>query len=161
MYLIDTDVLIQAKNLHYGFDFCPAFWNWLLDAHDRQMVFSIDKVKSEILRGNDQLTSWVRHLPETFFVQPPNTIALEFSAVTDWTTNADYTSNAKREFLAVADYHLVCHARATGYTVVTQESSEPDRKGKIKLPDACNLNGVECVSTFDLLRREQARFVLP
>jgi Domain of unknown function (DUF4411) len=25
-YLIDSDVFIQAKNMHYGFDFCPAFW---------------------------------------------------------------------------------------------------------------------------------------
>ena len=24
-YLLDTDVFVQAKNLHYGFDFCPAF----------------------------------------------------------------------------------------------------------------------------------------
>ncbi len=28
-YLLDTNVFIQAKNLHYGFDFCPAFWDWL------------------------------------------------------------------------------------------------------------------------------------
>lgn len=25
-YLLDSNVFIQAKNLHYGFDFCPAFW---------------------------------------------------------------------------------------------------------------------------------------
>lgn len=30
-YLIDTNVFIQAKNLHYGFDFCPAFWEWLTE----------------------------------------------------------------------------------------------------------------------------------
>ena len=28
-YLLDSDVFIQAKNLHYGFDFCPAFWDWI------------------------------------------------------------------------------------------------------------------------------------
>ena len=27
-YLLDADVFIRAKNLHYGFDFCPAFWDW-------------------------------------------------------------------------------------------------------------------------------------
>ena len=26
-YLIDTNVFIEAKNRHYGFDFCPAFWD--------------------------------------------------------------------------------------------------------------------------------------
>ena len=25
-YLLDANVLISAKNLHYGFDFCPGFW---------------------------------------------------------------------------------------------------------------------------------------
>lgn len=28
-YLLDANVFIQAKNLHYSFDFCPAFWDWL------------------------------------------------------------------------------------------------------------------------------------
>jgi hypothetical protein len=28
-YLLDANVFIQAKNLHYGIDFCPAFWDWL------------------------------------------------------------------------------------------------------------------------------------
>nr|WP_269633613.1 DUF4411 family protein [Pelomonas sp. BJYL3] len=28
-YLLDANVFIQAKNLQYGFDFCPGFWDWL------------------------------------------------------------------------------------------------------------------------------------
>jgi hypothetical protein len=34
-YLLDANVFIQAKNLHYGFDFCPAFWAWLIDLRGR------------------------------------------------------------------------------------------------------------------------------
>ena len=30
-YLLDANVFIQAKNLHYGLDFCPAFWEWLAE----------------------------------------------------------------------------------------------------------------------------------
>ena len=33
-YFIDADVLIRAKNLHYGFDFCPAFWDWLVASNE-------------------------------------------------------------------------------------------------------------------------------
>ena len=29
-YLLDANVFIQGKNLHYGLDFCPAFWDWLI-----------------------------------------------------------------------------------------------------------------------------------
>ena len=43
-YLLDANVFIQAKNLHYGLDFCPAFWQWLIDGHADGRVFSIDKV---------------------------------------------------------------------------------------------------------------------
>ncbi len=28
-YLLDANVFIAAKNNHYGFDFCPAFWDCL------------------------------------------------------------------------------------------------------------------------------------
>lgn len=28
-YLLDANTFIQAKNLQYGFDFCPAYWDWL------------------------------------------------------------------------------------------------------------------------------------
>ena len=28
-YLLDANIFIQAKNLYYNFDICPAFWDWL------------------------------------------------------------------------------------------------------------------------------------
>ena len=56
-YLLDSNVFIQGKNLHYGFDFCPAFWQWLVDSNARQQVFSIDKVADELTSGDDELSS--------------------------------------------------------------------------------------------------------
>ena len=41
-YLLDANVFISAKNLHYGLDFCPAFWEWLIHAGNTGTVFSID-----------------------------------------------------------------------------------------------------------------------
>ena len=32
-HLLDANVFIQAKNLHYGFDFYPAFWHWLVEGN--------------------------------------------------------------------------------------------------------------------------------
>jgi hypothetical protein len=43
-YLLDSDVFIQAKNLHYGFDFCPAFWDWIDEQRQTATVLSIDRV---------------------------------------------------------------------------------------------------------------------
>jgi Domain of unknown function (DUF4411) len=55
-YLLDASVLIQAKNLHYGLDFCPAFWAWLVENNAAGRVLSIDKVADEIAAGGDELT---------------------------------------------------------------------------------------------------------
>lgn len=43
-YLLDANVFMSAKNLHYGLDFCPAFWDWLVHKGNTGAVFSIDKV---------------------------------------------------------------------------------------------------------------------
>jgi hypothetical protein len=37
-YLLDANVFVQAKNLHYGLDFCPAFWEWLVLMNDQGLV---------------------------------------------------------------------------------------------------------------------------
>ncbi len=81
-YLLDTNVFIQAKNLHYGFDFCPAFWQWLF-----------------------------------------------------------------------------AHALAQDCTVVTHEVPA-DSTRKIKIPNACIGLDLHCVSPYEMLRKERARFVL-
>jgi hypothetical protein len=48
-YLLDANVFIQAKNLHYGLDFCPAFWDWLIQNNTAKKVFGIEKVEDELL----------------------------------------------------------------------------------------------------------------
>lgn len=60
-YLLDTNVFIQAKNLHYGLDFCPAFWQWLINQNDAGLVYTIDKVAKEITDGHpDDLYAWMK-----------------------------------------------------------------------------------------------------
>jgi len=56
-YLLDANVFIQAKNLHYGLDFCPAFWDWLINRNESRVVFSIERVGDEIEAG-DMATPW-------------------------------------------------------------------------------------------------------
>lgn len=50
--------MITAQNLHYGFDFCPGFWDRLLAAHDAGRVFSVEKVGDEVLGLGDELSDW-------------------------------------------------------------------------------------------------------
>jgi hypothetical protein len=48
-YLLDANVFISAKNLHYGLDFCPAFWDWIIASNASGAVFSIEKVSDEVV----------------------------------------------------------------------------------------------------------------
>ena len=58
MYLLDANVFIQAKNLHYGFDFCPAFWDWIDEQNNATKVFSVERVQDEILAVDDEPAAW-------------------------------------------------------------------------------------------------------
>ena len=69
-YLLDANVFIQAKNLHYGLDFCPAFWDWLIAQNETSNVFSIEKVADELIAGNDELAVWVQERGYDFFSNP-------------------------------------------------------------------------------------------
>ena len=67
-YLLDANVFIQAKNLHYGLDFCPAFWDWLIETNAASTVFSIEKVGDEIAAGADELSTWAAARGPAFFL---------------------------------------------------------------------------------------------
>jgi hypothetical protein len=69
-YLLDANVFIQAKNLHYGLDFCPAFWEWLIANNSAKRVFSIEKVADEIAAGADELSDWASQRGPGFFLKP-------------------------------------------------------------------------------------------
>ena len=158
-YLLDANVFIQAKNLHYGFDFCPAFWDWLEDANQRAIVFSIEKVADELTTGNDELATWARERGTIFFQAPDSQVVAAFGTVSDWVMRQGYDPAAITTFLQVADYYLVAHALAHGFTVVTHEVPASTRR-KIKIPNACIGLGIKHMTPYEMLRLEGARFVL-
>lgn len=158
-YLLDADVFIRAKNLHYGFDFCPAFWDWLVEANLRGRVFSIEKVADELKAGVDELTVWTNERGDEFFLPPTPEVLVALGRVADWVTGQAYEPTAIDTFLQVADFYLVAQALADVNAVVTHEIPSPSRK-RIKIPNVCIGLGVKCLTPFDMLRRERARFVL-
>ncbi len=158
-YLLDANVFIQAKNLHYGLDFCPAFWDWLLDANATELVFSIEKVGDEIEAGSDDLSAWAKPLGPRFFLKPDAAVVPALGAVSAWASGQDYEPAAVNTFLQVADYYLVAHALAHGYTVVTHEIPANSKK-KIKIPNACIGVRLKFMTPYEMLRNERARFVL-
>lgn len=131
-YLLDANVFIAAKNNHYGFEFCPAFWDWLDAARARRAFFL--RLTANDLRAVAEVNRWANDSP-------------------------DYDPAAKAEFADAADSFLIAQARAGAHTVVTHERISDGRK-RIKIPNAAAAHGVAWCTPFHMLRLERARFVL-
>jgi len=158
-YLLDANVFIQAKNLHYGLDFCPAFWDWLVARNASGDVFSIERVGDEIEAVADELSVWAAERGSGFFLKPDATILSALPRVSTWVSAQHYEPAAVSTFLQVADYYLVAHALAHGYAIVTHEKASTSTK-RVKIPEPCIGLGIKCMTPFEMLRRERARFVL-
>lgn len=158
-YLLDANIFIQAKNLHYGLDFCPAFWDWLITGNSDQKVFSIEKVGDELAAGGDELADWAAKRGPDFFLPPDAKLLPALGLVSSWATSQRYDPAAVNTFLQVADYYLVAHALAHSHVLVTHEIASTSTK-KIKIPDTYLGLGIKCMTPFEMLRLERARFVL-
>ncbi len=158
-HFLDADVFIRAKNLHYGFDFCPAFWDWLIRQNQAGDVYSIERVGDELLAGGDELADWARNRGGDFFIPPDATLFPALATVSSWATGQSYGQGAVSTFFQVADYYLVAQAYAGRHTVVTHEIPSVSTR-KIKIPDVCIGLGIKCVTPYEMLRNERARFVL-
>jgi hypothetical protein len=158
-YLLDANVFIEAKNRHYSFDFCPAFWSWLEREHASRKVFSIPKVAEELARGADDLARWAAELSPGFFLSTGPAELIQFAKVANWVSSSGRDPGAIARFLSGADAYLVAHALATGWRVVTHELASTSLK-KVKVPDVCSALGVQVMSPFAMLRQERARFEL-
>lgn len=159
IYLLDANIFIEAKNRYYGFDFCPAFWDWLVEQNRVGKVASIARVGDELDAGDDDLTLWAKARGADFFTKPDNSVADALVVVGRWAQGAGYSPKAVSGFLESADYWLVAHAKARGCVVVSHEVSDRGA-GKIKIPDVCEKMSLRCIDPYKMLRQKKARFVL-
>jgi hypothetical protein len=156
-YLLDADVFVEGKKRWYSFDFCPAFWSWLDEAHEAGVIRSVAKVYDEIQAGGDDLADWAKQRKH-YFVEPDEAALAGLQTTSTWAIGAGYHDTAVATFLQAGDYYLVGQALAGDLTVVTHE--RPGATSRIKIPDACAGVGVRCCNPFEMLRRENVRFVL-
>jgi len=145
-YLLDADVFIRAKSLHYGFDFCPPFWDWLIDRNAAGSVFSVEKVGDEV-QGieDDELSAWAAERGPGFFLPPEKTDFPFLAAVSARAAGQRYESAAVSTFLQVADYYLVSQAHARKHTVVTHEIPSASTR-RIRAPNKTGPTGRESIA---------------
>ena len=158
-YLLDANVFIEAHQRYYGFALCPGFWTWLGAAHSEGKALSIDKVGDELKAGDDALSEWAERQPSSFFAPMDAALLPSLAAIAQWTRGQSYRSDAIARFLEDADYYLIAYAHAHGHTLVTHEKPS-DGVRQVKIPNVALGMNVPYINTFEMLRRERARFVL-
>jgi hypothetical protein len=60
VYVLDANVFIEAARRYYAFDVAPTFWTGLVHHATQGRIKSIDKIKQELERGNDDLAEWIK-----------------------------------------------------------------------------------------------------
>lgn len=154
--MLDTNILIESKG-RTPFDVFPSFWEKLKDEIIAGHVFTSIKVKDEIQRGNegDDLVAWIGSLPESFFINLDANIMVKYAQVINCAnSNPNYLPAAKTEFASanIADAFLIATASEHQMILVTNETSEPQRRSKVKIPDIASQQNVTCRSLVEMLR---------
>lgn len=159
MFLLDSNIFIQAARLYYHPDVAPTFWKWLAQEHQKGNIASIDAVRSELndgdrKKGRGFLQEWASQLPASFWIRPDPSAISSMKQLSLWATHKDrqYTQAAQDEFFRIADYYLVAQAHSGQHCVVTLELPAPDSKKRILIPDACRALNVPYSEPFGVYR---------
>lgn len=155
-FLLDSNFFIEAHRTSYPFDVVPSFWLKVKELAEQGKIISIDKVKKELLQNKDELSQWcLDNLPDHFFEDTSSSIT-NYAQLTNWVNSMShqYSPQAISEFLDAdeADAWLIAYAITHTSQIVTHETSNPNSKSRVKLPDAALPHGIVCIKTVDLFR---------
>ena len=143
-YLFDTNIFITSKN-QLPYDVWPTFWRHIAELIRNGRIFSSEKVREEIERGNDELTTWMReNSTATFYIPLDSDILDQYAITQNWANNNSiFTQEARQTYADVADAYLVATAAAKKMVLVTYERSNSTCRRRVMIPDACQALDVE------------------
>jgi len=145
-FIVDTNFFIQSHRITYPLDVAVNFWQKVKRLSEEEKIISIDKVREEIFKNDDELKSWIEQNIKSDFFKSTETqeVLDEYQRVVNWANSKSmhYVKKAIDEFLEFenADAWLIAYALSINKNcqIVTQEKREPNRKSKIKIPEVCN-----------------------
>ncbi|TXI99408.1 MAG: DUF4411 family protein [Neisseriales bacterium] len=168
IYLLDSNFFIQSHRDTYPLDVVVSFWKKFKTLAINGTLISIDKVSQELNPSShpDELAQWCcGELPSGFFKETDtNQVVAEYQKIMQWAVNKSnhYLPGAITEFMSSteADAFLIAYALANknNITIVTHESSNPNIKKKIKIPEVCNDFGIKFCTTIQMFRELKETF---
>ena len=154
-FCIDTNIFVQAHRSTYPIDMMPGFWEGLLNAAEKKLIFSIELVYEELTASTDELSEWAIDHHDVLFRKNDDAATQQaLREVGEFleTRSPAYRDEAKELFLDGADPWVIAFAKAHGHTVVTEEVEAPTSKRSVKIPDVCAALEVSVVNTIQMLR---------
>ncbi|MBR4140798.1 MAG: DUF4411 family protein [Campylobacter sp.] len=166
-YLIDTNILIEAKNRYYPFEIVPGFWKFIKTSIQNGTIFMTKMVYDELRQGDDDLSRWVQQeiLRDNLFDDGEQNIQQQYALMANDINERIISKNFKQnyidEFLAKADLWLIAAAKINNFTVVTNEDFIRDLQPyKVKIPNICAYYEVACITPFEMLQNLNMRLIL-
>ena len=161
-FVVDSNFFIQAHRATYPLDVVVSFWRKIAQLALEGKIISIDKVKNEIYQNDDELRKWcITNLPDVFFKDTSRVIP-EYTQVVNWAVSrkSHFQQKALDEFLDAdeADAWLISYSIANHNTIITQEILQPEKKNKIKIPDACIPFRIHYMNTIEMFRQLGEQF---
>jgi hypothetical protein len=162
-YVIDSNVFIEAKKRYYAFGICPGFWDSLLWHHAAGTVWSVDRVRTELIAQTDELATWVKEtVPKDAFCSTNDqAVVTAYGEAVTWVHDQHfYLPRAETEFSAVnaADPWVIAYAKAKDMTLVTDELLNPARTKRVPIPNVCVGLHVPYMNSFQMLAALGAEF---
>lgn len=155
IYLLDANTLIEAKNKHYGMDFCPAYWEFLDNEAGKTTLASIDMVLGELEEYGDSLSEWSKEREESLFIvhSESEDIQKKFIEIADYVNQHKiYSESEKARFLSGADPWLIAAGNVLGASIVTHEALVPSNSTKVKIPNVAKEFNVSWIDPFEMIR---------
>lgn len=155
IYLLDTNVFIEAAKHYYAFDLAPSLWESLVNNARKGRILSIDKVKVELDDKEDRLKQWANSDFAQWFEPVHVTDVLEeYDKTMKWVESTDFMDKAKKDFSdqSKADAWIIAYAKARGCVGVTHEQYKPGKRRTIQISVVCKEFNIRSVNTFQMLR---------
>lgn len=155
LFLLDTNVLINANRDYYSIERVPEYWDWLVFNGNKERIKIPLEIYEEVTRGNDNLAAWAK-LPT---IKEALLLSEEVDqAAVQWVTYSGYANDlddVEIEKIGL-DPFLISYASIdiANRCIVTTEVSKPSRERSNKhIPDVCNNLGVFWCDPFEMNRR--------
>ena len=150
-YSLDANIFIEPWTKFYSRSFTKQYWEILENLAKKGSIFASFEVKREIDQAEDELSEWLKD--KSFFKEVNTDVQEKMRTIMDkYPKLVDATKGR-----SIADPWVIAHAQVEGATVVTLEQKSK-KKGRIKIPDVCEAENIDCIDIYKLINRLKIEF---